>query len=244
MGQQILSQSKLYAAGYDFSGDLKAIALRLGADQQDNTNFASGGAHSRLAGLKTGAFQLDGFWNALNAAAAADDTLFGNIGLTGIPVTICPQTGAEGEPSYILNADFASYAPGAKVGALFEFTAAGETISDVVRATILKNAAAVAGGNGTIFQVGAVSAAQKAYAALNIRALTTGGSPSFTCKIQSAAAIGFASPTDRITFAAASAVGGQWATPLAGPITDQYWRIVFTLTNITSITFAVSLGIL
>src|ERR1017187_4454893 len=119
MAQRVLTQSKLYAAGYDFSGDLKSIALKVGADQLDNTSFASGGAHSRVAGLMTGSFSLAGYWNALIAAAAADDTLFANIGLTGVPVTIVPQTGAEGEPSYILNADFADYAPSGKVGELF-----------------------------------------------------------------------------------------------------------------------------
>lgn len=243
MSQLVLTQSKLFAAGYDFSGDLRAIALRLGADQKDATNFASGGTRKRLAGLKTGSFALEGYWNAASAAVAADDTLFGNIGLTGIPVTIIPQTGAEGEVCYSGNFDFADYVPGAKVGDMFEFSSNGETTSEIARGTLLHNAARASGGNGTIYQVGAVSATQKAYAALHILALTPSGSPTFTCKIQSAALVGFGSPTDRITFTSAAAVGGQWATPIAGPITDAFWRIVYTLTNISSITFAVSLGI-
>lgn len=243
MAQQILSQSKLYAAGYDFSGDLKGIALRLGADVPDNTTFASGGTRSRLAGLRTGAFSLDGFWNISGSAVAADDTLFGNVGLNDIPVTIAPQTGAEGEVVYFTKANFVDYVPGAKVGELFAFNVSGESTGEVVRGVLLHNAARTSGGNGTITNVGAVSATQKAYAALHVLALTPSGSPSFTCKIQSAALVGFGSPTDRITFTAATAVGGQWATPVAGAITDAYWRIVYTLTNISSITFAVSFGI-
>ena len=245
MGQQILSQSKLYMGGFDLSGDLKAIALRLGADQQDNTTFASGGTHSRLAGLKTAAFQLDGFWNTASSAPAADDTLFNNVGpgAGSVPVTIAPQTGAEGEVSYIMNAVQADYAPGAKVGEMFGFTASGATVSECVRALILHNQARASGGNGSVFNAGAVGAAQKAYAALHVLAMTTTGTPSLTCKLQSAALVGFGSPTDRITFGASAAVGSQWATPLAGAITDAFWRVVFTLTNISSVTFAVSLGI-
>lgn len=243
MAQQILSQSKLYAAGYDFSGDMKGIALRLGADQQDNTTFGSGGTRSRLAGLRTGAFQLDGVWNISSSAAAADDTAFANVGLNDVPVSIAPQTGAEGEVVYLMKANQADYAPGAKVGDLFTFSANGETTGEVVRGVLLHNATRTAGGNGTITNAGAVTSTQSAYAALHILAMTTTGTPSFTCKIQSAALVGFGSPTDRITFTAASAVGGEWATPVAGAITDAYWRIVYTLTNISSITFAVSFGI-
>jgi len=252
MSQQILSQSKLYAGAFDFSGDLKGIALRLGADQNDTTTFSSGGVRTRTPGLKTAAFQLDGLWNVASGAIATDDQLFGNIAAGAVPVTIAPQTGAEGEVSYILSADFADYAPGGKVGEMLAFTASGEaagnsaTAAACARATLLRSALAaiVATGNGTIYNLGAVSASQKLYAALHVLAMSSSGTPALDVKIQSAALVGFGSPTDRITFSTLAAVGSQWATPVAGPITDAYWRCVVTLTNITSVTLAVSAGIL
>ncbi|HEY9416720.1 MAG TPA: hypothetical protein VIQ30_18350, partial [Pseudonocardia sp.] len=75
--------------------------------------------------------------------------------------------------------------------------------------------------------VGAVASGQFAYAALHVFSAGT----TMTVQVQSAATVGFASPTTRGTFSAATAVGGLWLTRVAGPITDTYWRL-----NVSAIT--------
>ena len=70
------------------------------------------------------------------------------------------------------------------------------------------------------------------------------GQASMTLKIQSDDNSGMSSPTDRITsFTAATGTGYQWGS-VAGAITDDYWRCVYTITGTGTITFAVAAGII
>ena len=66
----------------------------------------------------------------------------------------------------------------------------------------------------------------------------------FTASVQSDDAVGFPSPTTRLTFAAATAIGAQQLT-LDGPIpTDTFWRINWTIAGTTpSVTALITLGI-
>ena len=64
-----------------------------------------------------------------------------------------------------------------------------------------------------------------------------------TLSIQSDDNAGFSSATNRITsFTAATARGYQWGS-VAGAVTDDYWRCVYTITGTGTITFGVSAGI-
>ena len=242
MASLIISNAKLYFAGYDMSGDINALALKYMAELKESTTLIDT-TRTRRPGLKDIGFQHEGFWNG--GTGNIDDILFQNIGANNVPMTIAPLTGAEGELAYSFQAEEAAYSPGAKIGDMLAFSVSGaDGAGPLVRGTLLVNGAKVASGNGTVFNVGAVSAAQKLYAALHVLAITSGGGPSLACKIQSAPTAGFAAPTDRLVFNAMTAAGAQWGAPIAGPITDAYWRVVFTLTNITSVTFLVNMGIL
>jgi hypothetical protein len=62
-------------------------------------------------------------------------------------------------------------------------------------------------------------------------------------KVQSDDAVGFASPTDRLTFSAATQAGYQWLD-LGGAIaSDSYWRASWTLPS-GAASFALMVGIL
>lgn len=239
MGSLVLSGAKAYVGGYDMSGDLNGIALKYGADLKDATSIADS-TRQRRPGLKDVGFQLDGYWNG--GVGNVDDQAFNSmVAVNDVPITLCPIVGAEGEIVYTFKADTAQYAPGAKVGDMFAFSVQGGGDADLVRATMMQNSARTVTGTGTIMQLGAVSALQKLWAALHIVAVS--GAGTIVAKVQSAALIGFGSPTDRITFSSAAAVGSQWAAPVAGAITDQFWRVTWTITGFTSVTFAVPVGI-
>lgn len=242
MGSQILSNAKVYVQGLDCSGDLNAVALNNSVELKESTSLIDL-TRTRRAGLRDVGFQLAGFWNG--GVGAVDDTMFTNVPVPNVPVTIAPLTGAEAELCYFLQSDILDYKMGGKIGEMNPISVGGAAGSGpLVRGTILQNSARVATGTGTIMNQGAVLAAQKLYAILHVLSITTGGSPSLACKIQSAPLVGFGAPTDRITFNASVAVGAQYAVPVAGPITDAFFRTNFTLTNITSVTFLVAMGIL
>lgn len=240
MSVQILRDSKLFLDGYDFSGDMSALALAYGAELQDNTTFGMD-TRSRLGGLKTVTVQHEGFWNG--GANGVDDVLFGKIGVASVPMTIAPMTGAEGELAYSFLSNLGQYTPGATVGEMLRFSVSGEASGELVRGSILLNATKTLTGNGTAFNVGAASSTQKLYAALHVIA-ASGTSPTLDVKVQSDDASGFGTPTDRITFSQATAIGSQWATPVNGAITDNWWRINYTIGGTgPSFTFVVFIGI-
>lgn len=245
MASQIISNAKLWVAGYDWSGDANAIALRYGAELKDSTPI-SGGTRTRLPGLRDYAFQAEGFWNG--GAGNVDDAIFNNgIAVANSVASIAPgnAAGIEGEVAFTGQIDLGTYTPGAKIGDVFGFSVAGDAgAGELVKGTVAHNATRAATGNGTVFNLGAVGAGQKVYAAVHVLAPVTGTLPTLVVKVQSAALVGFGSPTDRITFSSMNAIGGQWGTPAAGSITDAFWRVTYTLGGTTpSFPFVVIIGI-
>lgn len=242
MASQIFSNAKVYVQGLDCSGDMNAVALNNSAELKESTSLIDL-TRTRKPGLKDIGFHLEGFWNG--GTGNVDDVMFTNVPVANVPVTIAPLTGAEAELCYFLQSDIVDYKFLGKIGEMNPISVGGVAGSGpLVRGTILQNQARTTTGTGTIMNLGALSALQKLYAILHVLSITPSGSPSLACKIQSAATGGFGSPTDRQTFAASVAVGAQYLVPVSGPITDAFWRANWTLTNITSITFLVAMGIL
>ena len=241
MGVQILKDCKLWLAGFDLSGDMNALALDFGAELQDNSVFGDD-TRSRAGGLKTVTFAHEGFWNG--GADKVDDVLFGRLGLADEVMSVAPETGADGETAYVLRSVLGEYAPGGSVGEMLAFSVRGESgQGPLVRGTIMHNAARAASGNGVARQLGAVGATQRLYTTLHVVA-ASGTMPTLDVTVESDDGSGFPSPTTRVTFAQATAIGAEWASAIAGPITDDWWRIVYTIGGTgPSFTFIVIIGI-
>jgi hypothetical protein len=241
MAEFVLENAKLWLGGYDLSGDMNALALEYGAETQDNTTFGQD-TRTMLGGLKTVRARHEGLWNG--GADQVDDVLFSQINVANTPMTFGPQTGADGEAGYSFQSKVASYAPGASVGEMFAFNVSAEAAgAPLVRGTIMHNAARTATGNGTARQLGAVAVGQKLYAALHVVAVS-GTAPTLDVTVESDDASGFASGITRGTFTQATAIGAQWLTPVAGAITDDWWRVGYTIGGTTpSFTFIVIVGI-
>jgi hypothetical protein len=73
-----------------------------------------------------------------------------------------------------------------------------------------------------------------------------GTSPTLDVIVQSDDASGFPSATNRITFTQATGFTAEYATPVAGAITDDWWRVNFTIGGTASpnFTFICVIGIL
>lgn len=240
MATQVISNAKVWLGKYDVSGDINALAMRYGADMQEATTIADT-ARVRRPGLKSFGMQLDGFVNL--GTGLVDDAINGLVGVRDTPVIVGPLTGADGELAYGAVLDVASYAPGAAVGEMYSFSASGEGSGDLIRGTLMHAATRTATGTGTIRQLGAVSATQKLYAGLIVTS-ASGTTPTLDVTIQSAAVVGFGTPTTRVTFSTASAAGAQWATPVAGAVTNQFWRVSYTIDGTDpSFSFVVFIGI-
>jgi hypothetical protein len=227
-----VQNGRLFFGKYDWSGDLNGIDLQIGAELQDRTSMIDT-ARKRVAGLRTVAVQLEGMWSG--GAGAVDDAAFSELGVADEPCTVIPTiAAAEGDLAYFFKAIEGSYKPGAKVGELFKFSVSADGTDDTVRGQVMldgRSTAKTSTGTGPIVNLGALAAGQKLWAAAHVLAVA-GTTPSFTLKLQSAALVGFGSPTDRITFSSVNGASSMIAN-VAGAVTDAYWRFAWTISGTT-----------
>lgn len=241
MATQVLTNCKLWLAGYDLSGDMNALGLTYAAELQENTTFGSD-TRTRAGGLKTIVAQHEGLWNA-NGSDGPDDVLFSRIGASNVPMSVAPTTGAAGEVAYTFRCALGNYVPGGQVGEMFRFSvsAEGSDGAPLVKGTVLHNGTQTATGTGTGYLIGAASSGQRVYGALHV--LSASASDTLDVVVQSDTASNFPSPVTALTFAQQTAVGSDWQSA-AGPITDTYYRVSFTLGGTSpSFEFVVVLGI-
>lgn len=241
MASQLLRDCRLWLDGYDLSGDMNALAITYSAAMLDDTRFGDS-TKRNAGGVRSIVANHQGLWNG--GDTGVDAVLFSQIGAANAPMTLSPTTGAEGEVAFTFRSLASQYQPGAKHGDLlmFSVSAEGGDGAPLVRGTVLHNATKTATGTGSIYQMGATASGQKLYGALHVTA-AAGTSPTLAVKVQSAALAGFGTPTDRLTFATKSAIGSDWQTA-AGPITDAYHRVSFTIGGTgASFSFVVILGI-
>jgi hypothetical protein len=240
----VLLNSKLWVDGIDMSGYKNRIALSSPRALKEHTRFGDSGIR-RAGGLRETTLRSQGFWDTATGFGGTlyepDKPYADDVGVVDVPVSVAPETGVEGSIGFLFRSAVARYELGAQVGDMLAFSVDASASDGVglVRAQVLANKDVAAGGptNGTAFQVGAIAAGQSAYAALHVLAVGT----SLDVKIQRDT-VGFPSAVDAITFAQATAIGSQFAT-LAGPQTDDYWRIVFSNVGAPNAKFVVLFGI-
>lgn len=239
MSSQVLTDAKVLVAGHDLSGQMNAVALEYAAEMKDATTF---GQTTRInkGGLAAVTASMAGHWDS-SATTAVDPVLFARVGTSDVPATIVPQGFTIGNTAYLFRAIAANYQLGDAVGEILPFSVEMEGAGGhpLVRGQLFHSGSATGNVTGTVVQLGAIGATQYIYAALHVMS----GSGEFTVKVQSDNTVGFADPTDRITFTVVptgTAVASEW-TRLAGAQADDYWRIVAT--NPATRDFVVALGI-
>lgn len=216
-----------YVNGYDLTGDTNNTSLNIGVDTLDTTPFAlTTVARRRMAGLEDVQASASVFWEA--GTGTVDPQMFTNI--TGMKVITQTPAGVEGDRAYFYQARDFTYTPGANVGEVLkaqwaaQSTKGSGTLSAGAIAGFLakaKGSVSATGLLGTAKQMGAVSATQYVYAALHLFSVGT----TITVLLESDDNALFSSATTRATFGPLTAVGGTWATRVAGAITDDYWRL-------------------
>lgn len=241
MAHQIIKDARLWIAQYDIAGHANRCVLDYAAEMQDDTPL-NVTARKRMGGLKTIALQCEGMYEA--GVGMPDELIPANLGVADVPVSLCPIAGAAvGSRAFTFRANLAEYQLGGLIGEMARFSAGAEASQGpLVRGEVLHNTTQTASGNGSARQLGAVTSQQRLYAALHILAVS-GTLPTLNVKIQSDNGAGFGTPADQITFTQANAVGSQWGS-VVGAITDDYWRVNFTIggTN-PSFTFVIVAGI-
>lgn len=240
MAIHVLTDTRIYLAQFDLSAKHNQIEITQDVEEKDATGFALNGWKAFLAGLKSARAKGKAFWDAdATAGTGLQDVVQSKLGVIDVPFTVIPEGLTAGNFAATFKAMTAKFARSGQVGELAMGDIEAATSSGVlVQGTLLHTGTAAAGGNGTSRQLGAVSATQRVYAALHVVALSGG---TLTVKLQSDNATGFPSSADQATFTALTGPGSEWKE-VAGAITDDWWRVSWTLTG-GSATFIVVMGI-
>lgn len=239
MGDYVLKDCKFYLGKYNFSGDANQGRLMYGVEEKDKTTFGSGGSKEFRAGVRSSSVELQVLYDTADGADDVDAVQFTRVGATQQPCSICPTDGADGEIAYMLESLFARYAPGASHGEILIANITGQSHDVLVRGTVMATGSKTTTANGTARQLGAVTATQKLYATLHVFS-ASGTNPTLDVIVESDDAEGFLSGDTKITFAQATAATVERATPVSGAITDDWWRVGWTIGGTDTPTFSIA----
>ena len=241
MTTKVISNKPIWVNSFDFSASLHEVAISYAADEKECTTLADG-THIFKNGLKSAGMAMNGYWDE-TTTNPVDSQNFTKTGANSV-CTFAAETGAEGEIAYFMNALQNQYSLTGAVGEMFAFTVDANAAGSLVRGTIeLKQAALAATGNSTGRQLGALSATQTMWAAIHCTAIGA-GAQTFDAIVQSDDNGSFTSATSRIVFTQLTAIGSELKS-VVGAVTDDYWRVNYTITGATpAFTVVVVLGIL
>jgi hypothetical protein len=241
----VLKNVRPFVAGADLTTRSNRFEIGMEAESKDATAFAPSGDvwHEELSGIRTVTIDGAGQWEA-GDLSMVDDSSFANLGGT-TPLTLAPQGAADGALAYLTAFNRQAYSLGGSVGDVVPWS--GHWIGNwsLARGLVVATPAArTATGTGTILQLpSAVAAGQFLVGSLHLMGISGTATPGVTLTIQTAATVGFGSPTTRLTFNAQTALGGQ-IFRIAGPITDTYVRASWTITGTTpSLLFMSAVGV-
>ena len=257
MAQMKLVNAVILYGGANLSGDSNVVNVNLGAQMLNDTVFGDT-AESNKAGLLTAQFGCQGFWNVGSNPDKVDTRLFADQGSDDKVLAVFPDGATEGsvtDRGYASLVTQARYSPfnSARHGALLPFMVDFRTRgSRVVQASPLKTALnpaspVEASWTGTAYQIGAITGEDLViptpqrylYAGIHVvRAFADSGF-SLIATIQSAP-LSTGSWTTRVTFTEKTDVGAQYATRVAGPITDSWWRCNGTLAGVDAETLVLA----
>lgn len=240
MPKSLLTNVRIVAGTCDLTAVSNRVAFEPSSEVKVSTTFGSIDPitgqlwQENMVGLTGVSVAAGGFWEA-NGANLVDDDMWANFGGVG-PWSFSGPSGwpIEGSLAYLANMVRTSYSILGPVGEIAPYEASAVSSGPYARGGLLlaPGTARTATGTGTIVNLGAVPAGRSMYAALHVLSVAGTGTPTFTATLQSAALVGFGSPTTRATFTAATARGAEWKAS-AGPTTDAFWRINYTITGTT-----------
>ena len=242
MAKQVLKNLGLYYGSLALASQINQVALEATAPEVDVATFDSNGWSDTVAGLLKASLRFDGFWDA----AEPDASAFAQISKADWPATVVKPAGtvpAVADVAYFLLASEFSYTLGGQVGAAARLSLALTGAGALLRGRVADyQAPATATGNGTGYQLGAVTAAQRLYYAVHVVG-ASGTLPTLDLVIESDDADTFGSATTRVTVAQFTDVGTAYGS-VAGPITDTWWRVRRTIGGTSpEFTYLVALAI-
>ena len=244
MSKTVLTNVRAFAAGVDLTGNSNKIELSSEVAAKETTNYGSEAWKEFVGGLASAEISGEGQWEA-GDATKVDDAAWAQLGGVGPWSISANNSAAVGSLAYFTSAMRADYKLLGELGEVAPWTSTAKSSWPLVRGQFAHppGTARTATGTGTGLNLGAVAANKRLYASLHVLSVA-GTTPSITARVESDDNSGFTTPTTRLTFNAATAVGGQILRTDGTAITDTWWRVAWTISGTTpSFLFAAALGI-
>lgn len=237
---------RIYLAQYEVTTDHSMVRVTTTAESLDATAF-SATTRNYIGGLKSHALDGEGFLQYNTTAIEA--ILSAQIAASaGTVYTVTPEGGAVGEEAFFGRTLVTGLQPvGGTVGDIHKFTFSGVGFGayPCIKGQLFKaSGATTATSSSSAVQLGAVTAGQRVYASLHVLSVS-GTNPTLDVVVESDDNGGMSSATTRATFTQATAATSEFVSA-AGAITDDYWRITYTIggTDTPTFSFVVAIGIL
>jgi len=224
----VLTSAKICLGQYQITTDLQSCDISLGVETVDDTVWGDT-TRTHAAGIETMEVSGSGFY-ASDGTSAIDDILSSSLSAVNTPFTVAVPTGAEADRMYSFLSLQSEYgAISGSVGDIHPvaFKAVGSGYQFIGRVEKALGAT-TATFQSTGSQLGALSATQSLFGVLHV-VTVSGSSPTLDINVESDDNSGFSSATVRGAFTQATAATSQMLTPIAGAITDDYWRINATI---------------
>lgn len=243
MAVEILRDCRMFAGGADLTVQSNRFEIEAETEDKEATTFGSNGWREVLGANKGGGFKGGGHWQA-GDLAKVDDEAWASLGALGAYSAFKTTAGA-GDLAWLVKGLSSKYQFLGDQGEIAPYMLEVSSSWPMVRGKGLHppGTARTATGTGTAVEHVAVGASEYVYAAVHVLSISGTDTPTITFKLQSDDGSGFASATDRITFDAQTALGGQ-ILRAAGAITDTFWRLQWTISGTNpSFLFVATFGV-
>lgn len=226
----------------DWTGQTVGVTQDAQTRMARSTNMASGGFEEFKPSFRSFTTGVRGQADYSGASAIGNKITDADLGSQKV-LTLLPQGGATaGDPAFIHRGLLRSFrALGNDLGEVagFDFDLTGDTASAFGYVGAPLASRTTTGLTGTAIAQTGPTASQRLYCALHV---TAAAGTNLVVTVQSDNAVGFPSPTTRITFATMSAVGSQYLSVAGDLSTETHWRIVATIATGT-FTFGAYFGV-
>jgi hypothetical protein len=246
----ILNNTRIFTGGTDLTSRANKVEIAAEVEDKDATTFADVDASGNVwkvlrGGLQSAKIDASGFWES-DGVGAVDDVEWAQFGGLGVWTVFPIKASVVGDVCYFGIMDNASYhVLGGAPGDIAPWQANASSNTPMARGKLLTlpGTALTTTGTGTILDFGTTwPAGLSMWASMHVLSVS-GTTPSITARIETAPTVGFASPTTRLTFAAATARGAQTQSTAAN-ISDQFVRAAWTISGTTpSFLAVISVGI-
>lgn len=248
MSEQILTGVRIFSGGCDLTTRAAKTMWVSECEDKDATAFTTDGNLWKevLGGLFSTTIDASGQWESGGDGTFVDDEMWTNLGGLGAWTEAPNSPVVAGDLCQFTYAMRGNYTVGGAVGDVAPWSAKLSGSWPAVRGQILHppGTARTATGSGTAVTGVATPATKRLYASLHVLGVSGTSTPTITVKVQSDDNGGFSSPTDRITFNAATTVGSQISRTSVGAITDNFWRATWTISGTSpSFLFVVACGV-